>query len=404
MLAKLCRYIIIPLCACVACLTIISPAAHADGGAPNRAYVAGTSKGISVIDISQQQIVSNLPGSGDPHAILLSLDGGFLYVTQPQKNSFAILSARTGSTVCTAQVPGQPSLLALDSNSNTIYVAGPGASTISAIDTVNCNVKRTLQADGPVHGLAVALTGTANTSNNSDQVWASTPGGLDVFNETNGQKMSSIPVPGGPQYLSIPPGTTIYVTTQQGTIVAVSLTQHQVTSPLVSGGKYGPMDFDEQTGEIFVPDQAHNQLVVLLPVNVGFTPPHEPSRTIKLASAPNSIAITSDGQLGFTAMQNGSVTMLDIPGRQQITTFHVGGDPQFIITGLNPPVLASTPQQAILLGTLANIAAYILVIALLVVPVVFFVRFSRKKQKSESASEPEPTSEQAEDAPVKEKS
>ncbi len=389
MFAKIARYITIALCTCVVCLALLPAVAQADGGAPNRAYIAGTSKGISIIDISQQKVIGNLPGAGDPHTIILSLDGGFLYVTQPQKNSLAILSARTGSTICTAQVPGHPSLLALDTNSSTLYVAGPGASTISAIDTTNCNIKRTLHADGPVRGLAVALTGTANTSNNSDQVWASTPTGLDIFNESNGQKMGSVAVPGGPEYLSIPPGTTIYVTTQRGTVVAVSLTQHQVTSPLVSGGKYGPMDFDEQTGEIFVPDQAHNQLVVLLPVNVGFALPHEPSRTIQLASAPNSIAITSDGQLGFAAMQNGSVAMLDIPGRQQIATFNVGGDPQFIITGLNPPVLATTPQQTQFLGILANIAAYILVAALLIVPIIFFVRHSRKRQKSADEAAPE---------------
>jgi hypothetical protein len=389
MFLKLYRYMIIPLCVCAVSLALLPAVAQADGGAPNRAYVVGTSKGISIIDISQQQVTGNLPAAGDPHTTLLSLDGAFLYVTQPQKNSLAILSARTGSTVCTAQVPGHPSLLALDTNSSTAYVAGPGASTISAVDMTNCNIKRTLYADGPVRGLAVAQTGAANTSNNSDQVWASTPTGLDIFNESNGQKMGSVAVPGGPQYLSIPPGTTVYVTTQQGTVVAVNLTQHQVTPPLVSGGKYGPMDFDEQTGEIFVPDQAHNQLIVLLPVNVGFTLPHEPSRTIQLASAPNSIAITSDGQLGFAAMQNGSVAMLDIPGRQQISTFNVGGDPQFIITGLNPPVLATTPQQTQLLGTLANIAAYILVAALLIVPIVFFMRHSRKKRQMEDDAAPE---------------
>ena len=74
--------------------------------------------------------------------------------------------------------------------------------------------------------------------------------------------------------------------------------------------------------------------------------------------------------------------MLDIPGRQLITTFNVGGDPQFIITGLNPPAIGTTPQQASILGTIVNIAAYALVAALIIVPILFFTRYAKVRKKS----------------------
>src|SRR2546428_12414743 len=41
--------------------------AQADGGAPNLAYVAGGSHGISVIDIGQQKVTSTIGLDGDPH-------------------------------------------------------------------------------------------------------------------------------------------------------------------------------------------------------------------------------------------------------------------------------------------------------------------------------------------------
>ncbi len=189
-------------------------------------------------------------------------------------------------------------------------------------------------------------------------------------------------MPGGPQYISIPPGSAAYVTTQQGSVVAVGLAKHEIT-PLITGGKYEPMDFDEQTGEIFVPDQLHNQLAVLTPINPGFPTPKEPGRTIALAATPNAVAITSDGQLGFVALQNGHVAMLDIPGRQLITTFNVEGNPRFIITGLNPPAIGTTPQQASILGTLLNVAAYGLVIALLIVPIILFSRYAKGHKNKE---------------------
>ena len=76
------------------------------------------------------------------------------------------------------------------------------------------------------------------------------------------------------------------------------------------------------TGEVYVPDQKNMQLVVLNPVNAGFALPKEPARVIKLNVAPASIAITSDGQLGFAALQDGSVAMYDIPGQQGVTCIH----------------------------------------------------------------------------------
>src|SRR5207247_10703860 len=117
---------------------------------------------------------------------------------------------------------------------------------------------------------------------------------------------------------------------------------------LLSRGQFGPMDYDANTGEVYVPDRQHKQLDVLAPIVADTTvTQHEPARIIPLSSAPQSVAITSDGQLGFVALSNGQVLMLDVPGRSIVTSIAVGGTPHFIITGLYPPVYSptSTPQQ-----------------------------------------------------------
>ncbi len=361
------------------CTMFFALPAHADGGAPQLAYVAGTAQGVSVIDIAQQKITSVITAGGDPHMVLLSTDARFLYVAQPQAGRVAIIAAKTGSVFCTASVPGQPSLLALDGNSNTLFAAGNGASSISAIDPTNCAIKRTLQTNGPVYGLAIAAVAASVSSDSGNQLWVSSGDKLLVFDDLKGQQMGSVTIAGGPQYISIPPGATVYVTTRQGSVFAVDLNSHRLEQ-LITGGSYGPMDYDANTGEIYVPDRQHNQLVVLSPVNAGFAPPHEPARTIELGVSPQSVAITSDGQLGFVALAGGNVAMLDIPGRQLINTFHVGGNPHFIITGLYPPAIGTTPQQASILGTVINIAAYIFVIALLIVPILLFRRYARARR------------------------
>src|SRR5581483_8138242 len=247
-----------------ALLLLAPPVAHADGGAPNLAYVSGTSKGISVIDISKQNVSKTINVAGDPHTIQLSLDGRFLYVTQPQLGRVSIIAAQTGDTVCSANVPGQPTLLALDNTTGIIYAAGNGASTVSEIDPTNCTIKRTFQVSGPVYGLAVA-TVASSSSGSGNQLWIAAGPALTVLDDNSGQQISSVSISGSPRYITIPQGATVYVTTQQGSVVAIDLSSHKVV-PLISGSEYGPMDYDANTGEVYVPDLKNNRLDVLAPV------------------------------------------------------------------------------------------------------------------------------------------
>src|SRR5205085_4507747 len=105
---------------------------------------------------------------------------------------------------------------------------------------------------------------------------------LTIFDAT-GQLLGSVPIAGGPQNISIPGGFTAYVTTRQGTVVAVDLNTRQVIRTLLSGGQFGPMDYNAVTGEVYVPDRQHNQLDILAPVTAGTTvTPQEPARILPL--------------------------------------------------------------------------------------------------------------------------
>src|SRR6266851_9750430 len=299
--------------------------AYADGGAPNLAYVVGGSNGISVIDIGQQKVTGTFALGGDPRTVYLSLDGRFLYITQPALGRVTMLSAKTGQTICSAKnVPGQPSLLAFDPGTNTLYTAGNGAAVVTAIDSTNCAIKQTIKTNGPVYGLAVAVVGAGPSGGDENQLWVTDSTSLYVYKHTG--LLANIPIPGGPRYISIPSGFTAYITTQQGSIYAVNLATRKLSPPLFSGGPFGPMDYNAFTGEVYVPDMQNKQVDVLSPVNPGTsTLPHEPSYTIRLGVAPQSIAITSDGQLGFIALAGGHVAMLDIQGKQIVNTIFVGG-------------------------------------------------------------------------------
>ena len=148
------------------------------------------------------------------------------------------------------------------------------------------------------------------------------------------------------------------------------------------------MDYDAITGDVYVPDQLHKQLIVLTPLSSGGNPvPPEPNHTYHLGVAPQSVAITSDGQLGFVALSGGNVAMLDVPGKQIVNTIFVGGNPHFIVTGLYPPVVGTTPQQTAVWGTVINVLAYVFVIALFIVPLLIFRRYSRAGGKGSGSKD-----------------
>ena len=332
--------------------------AHADGGAPNLAYVSGTSSGVSVIDVMQRQVAATLSVTGNPATILLSSDGRLLYVTQPNLGRLTVIAAKTRQVFCTRSLPGHPSLLALDPGMNILYVAGDQSNLVTALDPTTCEVQRTLQVSSPVSGLAVAVIGGGLIGGVDDQLWVANAGILNIF-DTNGKQRATIPLPEEPHYLSIPTQETAYVTTRQGSVLAVDVNTHRISQPLLTSGNFGPMDYDATTGEVYVPDQQHDLVDVLTPVSVGSTPlPHEPERSLQFTGVPQSVAITNDGRLGFVALENGEVVMLDLPARQIISTIKVGGHPRFVITGAYPALIQLTPQQSKLLNLLSGVAEF----------------------------------------------
>ncbi len=315
---------------------------HADGGAPDLAYVAGASQGIGIINVAQQKLANSFAVASDPPMILLSLDGRLLYVAEPAAGRVVALAAKTGQTVCSAPFPGHPSLLALSIDGTLLYVAGTNQTTILALNAQTCQTQHSFQNAEPVSWLAATISDTQ-----SNQLWVAGMASVSVLDD-QWQVNASIPIAGTPRFLSLPNSLTAYVATSQGTIDAIDMATYQVFDTIHVGGTFGPMDFDAATEEVYVPDLQHERIVVIASLLDQPPFPSEPEQVIPLHGVPESIAITFDGQLGFVALDGGKVVMLDIPGRSVAATVSVGGQPHFIITGPFPPAVvpAPAPQQA----------------------------------------------------------
>lgn len=357
---------------------ILSAQAHADGGAPNLAYVAGARQGVGMIDVAQQKVTRNFAVAGDPNMLLLSPDGSLLYVTQPQAGSITALAAKTGQVICSASFPGHPALLALSIDATTLYVAGIDETSILVLNAQTCVQQRSFQAPGPVHWLAATVVSDTSGSLQT-QLWVAEVSGVSILSD-QGQVLDGVSIAGEPRFLSLPGALTAYVATRQGSVIAIDMPTHRVIGTLLTGGDFGSMDYNAVTGQIYVPDQQRRQIDVLSPVlaGTGSLPP-EPAQVLLVDGSPRAIAITNDGQLGFVALGDGRVAMLDIPGRSIVKTISVGGSPRFIITGVYPPPNVPVPQSPGIStpGLLVSILAVVALIGILI-GVIWFLRLRKK--------------------------
>jgi hypothetical protein len=163
-----------------------------------------------------------------------------------------------------------------------------------------------------------------------------------------------------------------------------------VSASLLSGGTFGPMDYDELSGEVYVPDEKHNALDVLTPIDPGQAGmarlPKKPNRIIRTGAAPIAVAITNDGLLGFVALQGGSVAMFDLIGRHLVYAVLVEGAPHFIITGPYPPSIVSTPlnvtkPQETVEGGRVNVVFYVFGAVLVVLILLVFLLWRLRRQR-----------------------
>jgi YVTN family beta-propeller protein len=369
--------------------------ARADGGAPNLAYVAGGGAGggdLVVLDIGKRAVAWRVTVGGGPAAVALSTDGRFAYVLQSAAHAVAIVDARAQKVVASVPVGPAPQGMTLDltRNPNLLYIANTGANTLTLVDPDAHRVMATLTVGQHPSGVAVAGAGSGivNSDPNDAEIYVANTGDdtVSVLSAEHRTRITTIPVPGGPQSVVVPAiGGVAYVGTRSGAVVALDLGTHKVLGTLLQrGGPIGAMDYDAVTGQIYVPDAADNAVDVLrpaAPASGGGPPtlPSEPLRTLPFSGAPAAVAITFDGAYGFVALHDaGKVAMLDVSAHNTLVTVAVGGAPRAIVTGSYPPLL---DRQS---ATLVAILVTIVLVATLIVGIVVVIRSSHKTAKPAS--------------------
>ncbi len=365
-----------------------APIARADGGAPNLVYVSGTPAGVSVIDIASQQVTGTIHVDGDPRGMVLSTDSRFLYVAQAGKSSVAVVDTRSRQVVHTYPVGAGPQALTLDLvDPSHLWVANSGSQTVTVLNPATG--KRLATIPVGLHPVSINIAGPTSgiteTDGTSEVLVANQDAAsLTVIGSESFKVLATVPLPNGdnPLWVTVPAfGGTAYVSTQQGHVYGFTLASHQFFGPLFTGQSLHGMDYDAVTGEVYAPDSQTNQINVLQPVATGqsapTTWPKEPLRTLSVNGGPSYVAITSDGSLGIVGQQSsGDITFLQVPAPHRLLgTVHVGGVPQFVLSGPFPPPVNQQGGQVIL------IVVSVVVALLLVGGIIWLVWWMRRQER-----------------------
>lgn len=357
-------------------------AARADGGAPNLAYVAGAGPHgdeLAIIDVASRKVTGHIGLTGDPVAMLLSFDGRSAYVAERSAGRLAVVNASTKKVAGTISLGGAPQALALSTLAGvpTLFVTVRGANQVAFVQPgLRKVVARVPVGSDPAgEALAAPANGIQTSDINDAELYVANTASdtVSVISIVQRKVIATIPAPGGPVGVVVPNTSNLaYVSTQTGTLLALSIPQHTLLGTVLrlpAGHVAGQMDYNAATGEVYVPDPAGNAVLVVVPASSygdHLQVPAEPERTLALDGAPTAVAITFDGAYAFVAERDrGQVVMLDAARHQVLSTIALGGAPVAVVTGAYPPVVS---QQ-----TSGNAGFVVVIVAMLVLAMVYAV-------------------------------
>jgi len=380
-------------------LVVLSTArvAHADGGAPNLAYVAGAGNAgtsVAIIDLAKQQVTGTIDVSEKPAGLVLSTDAHYAYIVQSIAHQVAIADAQQKKIIAQVSTGLTPRAIAIDVSSGTtlLYVANSGDNSLSIISPDKRQSLATISVGEQPVSVAIAGAGSGIANVVDPEVYVANEAGasVSILSTQRRQIVATVALTTHPVAIVVPAsGGVAYVATQEGTVEAIHLISHRLLGTVVTipDAHFGTMDYDAITGQIYLPDATNHVVHILapvsLPTNGSLRVPQEPIHTITTMRNPTAVAITFDGTIGAVAEQNsGNLLLFDATNRQTLANIAVGGTPVAVIMGSYPPLLNSQAASIIGFGIVGAVVLIVIGTA------IFFERRYRREKRMLSTNAP----------------
>ncbi len=278
------------------------------------AYFTDTSGNLAVIDAATGTLkttVSYGPGTGNGYVVMGLNDVTHkIYAANNSPNTVSVIDTTTNTVIGTIPVAGEPDGVAVDSSTNTIYIAGD-LGVLSVIDGATDTVVHTVAvgpgsisaAVDPVHDLVY-------TTNLGD-------GTVSVVDTLTNTVAHTIPLPGGAgQGVVADPATgKAYVSATDGNVYVIDGSTGTVIDMILGGSAPFAGTIDAATNTLFIPDY-NNGTVRLIDLATDTV-----TATFSGIAGADGVAVDESTGTAYAAAYNdGTIAVL-----QQVTSPTIGG-------------------------------------------------------------------------------
>ena len=259
-------------------------------------------------------ITATIPVGTQPSGIAVNPRTNTIYVANRVDGTVSVISGRTNTVVATIPVSPQPNAVAVNPQTNTIYVTGQQNGALSVINGNTNTVAATILGMSLPNGVTVdPLTSTIYVT--SAQINAVT-----VINGSTNAVVASIPVGFLPTGIAANAATdTIYAANEDdSTVSVISGPTNTVTATIPLAPSSGPQGVavNPRTGAIYVAGLGNSTVSVITGSSVVTTVPlsSQPNFGIAVNPQTNTIYVTQFGGLVSVISGRTNRVVATVPG------------------------------------------------------------------------------------------
>lgn len=333
-----------------ACTTNISKVLTTPAPTPQLKTLTGTvwvadetGNSITVIDASDNKVVTTLTGIEGPHNIQVAPNGKRVWVVSSHESRAVVIDATNYSVLGSVATGKEPAHVVLTPDGKTVYVTNSTKNSVTVIDAEAIKAITTIPVGNSPHGLRPSPDGKwIYVANAGDTT-------LSIIDTAENTKVADIEVGQRPVQVGFSPdGRYVYFSLNaENAVGRVDVATRKITGKVEVGS--GPV-------QVFVtPDNgfvlAANQGTSDKPgttVSIIDTATFTVVRSVETGRGAHGVVINPSGQAAYiTNLYDNSVAVLDIATSKVITTVSSGVGPNGVSFSALPPARANSTSIAV---------------------------------------------------------
>src|SRR3989449_5218977 len=243
-----------------------SPSGVAVNPSTGRIYVANRGDGtISVINSATKTVVGTITVGDIPAELAVNPATNRLYLTYSDNNITTVIDGSTGQVVGDIAVPQNVKAIAVNRVTNTIYLTGGGSSgsvpgsRLFVVSGSNNTVLRTIGIGSGPFSIAV------NPNSNVVYVANFTDRTISVVDGSLKSVISTVPVNGAPDGLAVNPGTNrLYVNdVTHNALLVLDASTYAILAQVPVGSFPNAVDLNPKTNRVYVVNSAGGSVTIV---------------------------------------------------------------------------------------------------------------------------------------------